>query len=169
MAPIGLNLNTYTPVSTGNAPAVTPTSADVGNSNLTIDSKTYTPTVPGTDSVTGSNDVTNTPSVAISDLKEKIASLKASIAGWEIGDQQAKQIWDDAERKLTELKNEYNKYNNENDPNNIKRATLEPYIYKQEQECSRHQKNYLLHCEITNRKKAQLAELEEELRRAENN
>ena len=60
MAPIGLNLNTYTPVSTGNAPAVTPTSADVGgtggNSNLTIDSKTYTPTAPGTDSVTGSND-----------------------------------------------------------------------------------------------------------------
>ena len=62
MTLIGLNSNVFTPVATGDAPAVTPTSADVGgtsgNPNLVVDSKTYTPTAPNTADVTGSNDPT---------------------------------------------------------------------------------------------------------------
>lgn len=62
MTLIGLNSNVFTPVATGDAPAVTPTSPDVsgtsGNLNLVVDSKTYTPTAPNTADVTGSNDPT---------------------------------------------------------------------------------------------------------------
>ena len=62
MTLIGLNSNVFTPVATGDAPAVTPTSPDVsgtsGNLNLVVGSKTYTPTAPNTADVTGSNDPT---------------------------------------------------------------------------------------------------------------
>lgn len=53
MALIGFNPSAFTPVSTGNAPSVTPTSANVNS----------TPAVTNTDNVTGSSNVTNTDNV----------------------------------------------------------------------------------------------------------
>ena len=51
MALIGFNPTAFTPVSTGNAPSVTPTSANVNS----------TPAVTNTDNVTASNNVTSSP------------------------------------------------------------------------------------------------------------
>ena len=77
MTLIGLNSNVFTPVATGDAPAVTPTSADVGgtsgNSNLVVGSKTYTPTAPNTVDPTASSNVTGSSDPAIKQEAEKKA------------------------------------------------------------------------------------------------
>ena len=64
MALIGFNPSAFTPVSTGNAPSVTPTSANVNS----------TPAVTNTDNVTASNNVTNSPDAkeAAQERQEKI-------------------------------------------------------------------------------------------------
>ena len=68
MAPISFNPSAFTPVSTGNAPSVTPTSAKV-NSTPAV---TNTDNVTGSSNVTGSNNVTNSPDVSGIDNDQKI-------------------------------------------------------------------------------------------------
>lgn len=61
MALIGFNASAFTPVSTGNAPSVTSTSANVNSTPAVKNGPSETGSVTNTDNVTASNNVTNSP------------------------------------------------------------------------------------------------------------
>ena len=61
MALIGFNASAFTPVSTGNAPSVTSTSANVNSTPAVKNGPSETASVTNTDNVTASNNVTNSP------------------------------------------------------------------------------------------------------------